>query len=194
MKPVPLEQAFSADFLEIYNALAIEKPIPYRVARYADDVLVFSNDGHHLEAHASDGRLLCKGEQDKDGFTGYKETGKYIGEFAKSKWCGFGRERIDFFIHHLPAGRDRRVGTWREGTFVKETIHSVLLCKTGYDKLELFDGDICGLMTADHIDHSFYCLEDLSPFCLADVDYSDGNYEIIASSVIPLEAALNLEG
>ena len=194
MKPVPLEQAFHADFLAIYNALAVEETIPYCAARYADDGLVFSNDGHHAEAYAADGRLLCKGEQDDDGFTGYMETEKYIGEFAKSKWCGFGKERIDFFVHPLPAGKDRRVGIWSDGIFIKGTIHSVLFHKVESDELEPLAGDICGLMTADHIDDSFYDSDDLSPFYLADVDYDDGNFKTNTSSAIPLEAALNLEG
>lgn len=194
MKAVPLEQAFSESFLDMYNALAVEEPIPYHAQRYADGTLVFSNDGHHLEAYASDGRSLCKGEQDEDGFTGFKETEKYIGEFVKSKWCGFGREQIDFFRHRLPGGKDRRVGNWSDGAFVDGTIHAVLIHKAESGELELLDGDICGLMTADHIDHSFYCLDDLSPFYLADVKYSNENYEIITSSIISLEEMINPEG
>lgn len=194
MKAIPLEQAFSESFLNMYNALAVEEPIPYHAQRYADDTLVFSNDGHHLEAYASDGRPLCKGEQDENGFTGFKETRKYIGEFVKSRWCGFGREKIDFFIHHLPAGKERRVGRWSDDAFIEGIIHAVLFHKTESGELEPFAGDICGLMTADHIDHSFYCSDDLSPFYLADVKYSNENYEIITSSIISLEEMINPEG
>ena len=190
MKMIPLEQAFSENFLDIYNALAIDELIPYCAERYADGALVFSNDGHHLEAYASDGHLLCKGEQDEDGFTGYKETRTYIGEFVKSKWHGYGREQIGFFIHHLPAGKDRRVGNWSDGDFAEGTIHSVLFHKAKNGELEPFAGDICGFMTADRIDHSFYHEDDLSSYYLGDAHYDHGDCELIDSSVQPIKTIL----
>ena len=190
MQAIPLEQAYNMDFLDIYNALAVEEPIPYYAARYVGNALVFSNDGHHLEAYASDGRLLCKGEQDEDGFTGYKETRTYIGEFVKSKWHGYGREQTDFFIHHLPAGKDRRVGNWSDGDFAEGIIHSVLFHKAENGELEPFAGDICGFMTADRIDHSFYHEDDPSSYYLGDVHYDHGDCELIDSSVQPIETIL----
>lgn len=190
MQAIPLEQAYNMDFLDIYNALAVEEPIPYYAARYVGNALVFSNDGHHLEAYASDGRLLCKGEQDEDGFTGYKETRTYIGEFVKSKWHGYGREQTGFFIHHLPAGKDRRVGNWSDGDFAEGIIHSVLFHKAENGELEPFAGDICGFMTADRIDHSFYHEDDPSSYYLGDVHYDHGDCELIDSSVQPIETIL----
>ena len=190
MQAIPLEQAYNMDFLDIYNALAVEEPIPYYAARYVGNALVFSNDGHHLEAYASDGRLLCKGEQDEDGFTGYKETRTYIGEFVKSKWHGYGREQTGFFIHHLPAGKDRRVGNWSDGDFAEGIIHSVLVHKAENGELEPFAGDICGFMTADRIDHSFYHEDDPSSYYLGDVHYDHGDCELIDSSVQPIETIL----
>ena len=90
----------------------------------------------------------------------------------------------------LPAGKDRRVGNWSDGDFAEGTIHSVLFHKAKNGELEPFAGDICGFMTADRIDHSFYHEDDLSSYYLGDAHYDHGDCELIDSSVQPIKTIL----
>ena len=67
---------------------------------------------------------------------------------------------------------------------------SVLFHKAENGELEPFAGDICGFMTADRIDHSFYHEDDPSSYYLGDVHYDHGDCELIDSSVQPIETIL----
>ena len=82
------------------------------------------------------------------------------------------------------------VGNWSDGDFAEGIIHSVLFHKAENGELEPFAGDICGFMTADRIDHSFYHEDDPSSYYLGDVHYDHGDCELIDSSVQPIETIL----
>lgn len=188
MLPLPTEQVLCQTFVELYRAVSGKDNLQYDAVRMIDDKRVFSDDGTWKEAYDRNGVVLCKGFQEKEGFTGYRSTREYDGEWILSRKNGQGCESADY-MNRNRFGRSevRCKGTWKDDKFIEGFIYSAILYKKD-DGEFLIEKDEDGIVfTADQEYAAFLmdtCDEEkLLHYYLADIYLKDGEYQILDNSV-----------
>ena len=106
-----MEQILRAECLELLSTLDGKCAYSYTPERIKEGKLISLDDGYRQEAYDRNGALLCKGMVSENGFTGYKCTDDYEGEFVNSARWGQGKELTNRYNRYkLEYGSVRRYG------------------------------------------------------------------------------------
>lgn len=200
MAEIPFEQVLTKEFIELYNVVVGKEWLTYSDAHIVNEKMVFADDGNNQEAWSVHGELLCKGKLETDGFTGYKSTTQYKGEFLNSMRHGIGDELSDYrYRYCLKYGDIRRSGEWRENQFVEGIIHNVVVRLNDDGKYSVFETDVSenpdnkehDLMTADSdafqytINDQYFFEYDAEKYYFADVQFKNYEFDVKKETVVP---------
>lgn len=192
MERLSMEQILRPECLELLCVVRGRRTYCYTPERMKEGKLVFLDDGCRQEAYDRNGALLCKGKISENGFTGYKCTDDYEGEFINSARWGQGKELTNRYNRYkIEYGTIRRSGKWENDKFIEGIIYSVVLIKDDFGEYELIKGDAepDDLITVDSdyfrimLDGGDW-LEDEDPLCfLGDVELKNGAFHLLDSTV-----------
>lgn len=142
---LPIEYILKAEVLELLNILSFDKYYEYQEVRMSDGRVVFSTAINNLYAYDESGNVLCQGKLEAEGFTGYKRTHDYEGEYVAGKRQGEGKEycmsRYDNYSRCL-----LREGIWDNDIFIEGRINGVL-AESVNGKIEFVQGYDGGILT-----------------------------------------------
>lgn len=180
MWELPMQCTLKKNVVELLNALSFDKHFKYEEKRIYDGSLVFSTVMDEMFACDREGKILCKGKLDEKGFTGYKCTRDYEGEYVAGKKYGEGKEYCITYDykewHHL-----LQEGIWENDIFIQGRMNGVLVenINGAMELVQIEEGRVV-TKKDDGIDFLFESEED---YYWADVSLKDGEYEIIDGSV-----------
>ncbi len=175
------EEIFTEDFVELFNAVSADKKLAYQTVRYRNGKIVMRMENGFEEAWASSGELLCKGTITAEGFTGYRVTERYIGEFINGKRDGEGKELTDIYGNYYDCGLYRRTGIWKADEFIEGTIYSVVVYMNADGDLEWEESKDGTPLTADHEYMYFFdsgLHEERDAYYVVDMFLKDGKYDV----------------
>lgn len=181
MYPLETEEIFTESFIELYNAVSTDKKLTYQAVRYKNGKIVMRMENGSEEAWASNGELLCKGTFTEEGFTGYRVTDRYIGEFLNGKRNGEGKEKAGLYGHYYGCGQYRRTGIWKAGEFAEGTLYAVVVYMNAEGDFEWEDSGDGTPLTADHENMHFFdsgLHEERDAYYMVDMFLKDGVYDV----------------
>lgn len=137
-------------------------------------------------------RNTHKGKISEKGFTGYKYTDDYEGEFINSARWGRGKELTNRYNRYkFEYGTIRRSGNWENDKFMEGIIYSVVLLKDDSGDYELVKGNAerDDFITVDS-DYFRIMIEECgrseyetSHCFLGDVELRNGEFHLLAETV-----------
>lgn len=192
MERLSMEQILRPGCLELLYGVSGQRTYCYTPERMKEGKLVFLDDGCRQEAYDRNGALLCKGKISEKGFTGYKYTDDYEGEFINSARWGRGKELTNRYNRYkFEYGTIRRSGNWENDKFMEGIIYSVVLLKDDSGDYELVKGNAerDDFITVDS-DYFRIMIEECgrseyetSHCFLGDVELRNGEFHLLAETV-----------
>lgn len=182
---LPYEEILKKTIIDLINVLSVEQFYEYKSKREYEGKKVFSSSEEELSVYDSDGGTLCLGHQNELGFTGYKCTKEYEGNFIDDKRDGKGTEFKYLFA--IGEGRSKvREGYWKADRFVEGIVYDVLMYKKN-GKLRYVPGGSGHIITKDCYEYRLINESQKNPnheHCyLVNLRYKGGKYQIIKNSV-----------
>lgn len=182
---LPLALILKKSVIDLLNALSFDEHIDYEEKRIHAGKVVFSTVVNELYACDADGKTLCKGSMDKDGFTGYKLTYDYAGQYVADKRHGEGKEFCTSF-DDIDSRYLLREGIWENDRFVEGRINGVLAAMP-HGIVELVPSAEGDIVTKK--DWEFDVIlrseaeDDEQDYYYVDVELKEGRYSIIQGSL-----------
>lgn len=179
---LPYEKVLQEKVVELINVLSLGNLIEYEKKRVHNGKIVFSCEEENFCAYDINGNVLCNGTMGENGFTGYKSTEEYEGNYSEGKRDGYGCE-FCFTASEVNSRYKIREGLWQSDCFMEGTVYGVLMYKKkGVLKHVL--GGTGGIITRDCWE--FRLIEETpeeEQYFYADMKYVNGEYEVIEDSV-----------
>ncbi|PWJ51580.1 hypothetical protein [Faecalicatena contorta] len=184
MTSLSTEQVLCKEFITLYNAVSGDEELQHCSAKTVDGNIVFVDDGEWQEAYDIDRKLLCKGSSTTGLFTGYRYTREYDGDFVESKRNGKGNEKTNIMNRdQFRCGNIRKSGLWKNDKFIKGTIYSAIIYINDEGNLSIIDTGESYPLTADQQSMSLLIsgcsMEELSCYYVADIDFNEGEFQIL---------------
>lgn len=178
---LPIERILRKPVIDLLNALSFDNHIEYEEKRLRDGKIVFSTASDELYVCDTEGKTLCKGRVEKGGFTGYKSTYDYEGEYVAGKRQGRGKEYClsigDVDSHFLV-----RDGIWEKDQFIEGRINGVLVEITD-GIVEFVKGAGGKMVTRQNWEFRICLQSEEQDYQCVDLNLKDGNYTIIEGSL-----------
>ncbi len=186
MTQLSLEQILTSEMVDLFNAISCERKIKFLPERVCDEKVVFLSDDQIQKAWDNEGKILCDGVMTERGFTGFRCTREYEGEYVNNIRHGIGRERSGIMWRsRFGCGEFRKDGRWDNGIFVEGKVFSAVLTEKGGQYIY----QCCGendILTADcfFMDDFFSdCTEENEKVYVADMILHNGEYDIIEGTI-----------
>ena len=181
MYELPLIQVIKESVVDLLNALSVDEYIDYNEKREKAGKVILSTLVDALYACGKDGQTLCDGRMEEGGFTGYKCTDHYIGEFVENQRHGKGVE-YSMSMYCVESNYVVREGIWEAGCFVEGRVNGVLveIVKGMPEFVQGPDGDV--VTSADWEFRNILLYEE-EDYHYVDAQLKDGVYSIIEGSM-----------
>lgn len=178
---LPLERIIKRPVVELLNALSFEAPLAYEERRLCDGRLVFSTAVDEWYACDGEGNTLCQGRMEEGGFTGYKRTWEYAGEYVHNERHGQGKEYCCTGYGPEPYFLLRE-GRWEKGHFAEGRVNGILaVVENGLP--EFVPGGDGGIVTRQSWEYDLLLRTDDEDYKYVDAELKDGVYTILEGSV-----------
>lgn len=178
---LPFESVLKKHVIELLNTLSFEKYFDYSEKRIHDGRVVFSTALNELYACDRNGKTLCEGRMEEIGFSGYKCTYDYDGEYVAGKKHGRGLEYC-FVFHDVDSHFLLREGIWENDEFIEGKINGVLV-EVVNGMTEFVQGAEGGIITQKDWELEMFLSSEEEDYRYVDVEFKDGEYSIVEGSM-----------
>lgn len=179
---LPIECILKDNVLELLNVLSVDKYHAYEEVRRVDGKVVFSTAINDLYACDEKGNILCKGKLEAAGFTGYKCTHDYEGEYVVGKRHGEGKEFCRSVFDHY-SNYLLREGIWENDVFIEGRINGVL-AEIVNGMIEFVQGPDGDIVTKKEWAFDVILQSEEADYQFVDVQLENRKYSIIEGSMI----------